>query len=208
MTPNRRALMPAGVLAGLVFAAGLFSVFLVPVGGTTTDADITAFFDSSGKRLAALLLYLALVAGSWLMAWFFTELRRALPPGGLAEYAERVAWLGAAAVVVGGAVALGPVGAQSMAGHDFVGVPVALALGQAGLGCVLVGGIYSFALAVFLVSLHAARQAAVPRWQTAAGFVVAVLLLASVVALPAFLLPVWTVLTGLTLRTRQPTPTH
>jgi hypothetical protein len=93
-----------------------------------------------------------------------------------------------------------------MAGHDFVGVPVALALGQAGLGCLLVGGMYSFALAVFLVSLHAARHAALRRWQIVVGFVVAVLLLTSVFAIPAFLLPVWTVLTGLILRTR-PTPT-
>jgi hypothetical protein len=195
--------MPAGILAGVVFAAGLVAVFLVPVGGSTTDADITAFFDSSGKRLAALLLYPALLVGSWLMAWFFGELRRALPPGALGAYAERVAWLGATASVVGGAVALGPVAAQSLAGHEFVGVPAALALGQAGMGCLLVGGVYSFALAIFLLSVHAARHAALPRWQTTAGLVVAVLLLTAVAAMPAFLLPLWTVFVGLTVGTRR-----
>jgi hypothetical protein len=60
---------------------------------------------------------------------------------------------------------------------------------------------YSFALATFLVALHAGRTSAVPRWQSVTGMVVAVLLLASFAAAPSMLLPVWALVTGLWSRT-------
>lgn len=56
----------------------------------------------------------------------------------------------------------------------------------------------SFALAVLLFSLHGRRTGAMPAWQAWAGVIVAVLLLASFVAIPAILLPIWTVVLGLT----------
>jgi hypothetical protein len=200
MTAQRTRLTTAGVLAGLLYAAGLFSVFILPGGGSVTDRQFTDFYGASGRRATALLLFFALVVGSWLMAWFYGELRRSLAPGALAEYAERVAWVGATATIVGGGVALGPVAVQMNSGGAFVGVPVAHAFDQAGLLVLLVGGIYSFALATFLVSLHARRTATAPRWQTATGFVVAVLLLASYVAAPAVLLPLWTIAVGVASR--------
>lgn len=200
MSVNSSRLPTAGILAGVLFAAGLFSVFSLPGGGSVTDRQFTDFYSSSGRRASALVLYFALVAGSWLMAWFFAELRRSLAPGALAEYAERVAWLGAAATVIGGAVALGPVGVQMNSGNGFVGIPVAHAFDQAGLLILIVGGIYSFAVATFLMALHARRTASAPRWQTVIGRVVAVLLLASYVAAPAVLLPLWVIVMGLTSR--------
>jgi hypothetical protein len=60
---------------------------------------------------------------------------------------------------------------------------------------------YSFALAIVLVSLHASRTRAVPRWQSVTGMVVGVLLLGSFVAAPALLLPVWALVTGMWSRT-------
>lgn len=200
MPAPRSRLTPAGTLAAVVFAAGLFSPFTIPGGGTVTDGQFTDFYNSGSQRATALLLFFALVAGSWLMAWFYTELRRTLAPGAMADYAERTAWIGATATIIGGAVMLGPVGVQMTSGKEFVGIPIAHTFAQAGLFILLVGGIYSFALATFLMWLHASRTASAPRWQSVGGRVVAVLLLASIVAAPAILLPVWTFVVGLTSR--------
>jgi hypothetical protein len=191
---------PAGVLAGLVFGAGLFTVLMVPAGGGVSDRKVTDFYASGGHRLSVLLLFLVLVVGSWLMAWFFGELRRSLPAGLPTEYAEKVAWVGAAASIAGGALVVAPAAAQDLGGQDFVGVSQAVLLGQAGLSCLLVGGMYSFALATFLVALHAGRTSAVPRWQSATGMVVGVLLLASIMAVPSMLLPLWALVTGVASR--------
>jgi hypothetical protein len=202
MSRTQSQLAPAGVLAGIVFGAGLFTVLLLPAGGSVSDRQVTDFYESAGKRTTVLVLFLALVVGSWLMAWFFGELRRSLPAGGPGEYAERAAWLGATASIVGGALAVAPAAAQDLGGQDFVGVSQAVVFGQAGLSCLLIGGMYSFALATFLVSLHAGRTGAVPRWQAASGMTVAVLLLCSFVAAPAMLLPVWALVTGVSPRAR------
>ncbi|HEX7106208.1 MAG TPA: hypothetical protein VF218_09595 [Acidothermaceae bacterium] len=205
MSGSRSRLGTAAVLAGVLFAAGLFSVFLLPGGGKVTDQQFTDFYNSSGRRGAALLLFFALVAGSWLMAWFFGELRRAYAPGALADFAERAAWLGATATVVGAGVALGPVGVQMNSGRTFVGIPVAHAFDQAGLLILIVGGVYSFALATFLMCLHASRTSSAPRWQTVTGRIIAVLLLASYVASPAMLLPLWAIVVGVTSRRARKT---
>ena len=203
MPTSRSRLTPAGMLAGVVFAAGLFSPFTIPGGGNVTEQQFTDFYSSGSQRATALLLFFVLVAGSWLMAWFYTELRHTLAPGAMADYAERTAWIGATATIIGGAVVLGPVGVQMNSGKSFVGIPVAHTFAQAGLFILLVGGIYSFALATFLMWLHASRTASAPRWQTVVGRVVAVLLLASIAAAPAILLPIWTFVVGLTSRRAQ-----
>ena len=203
MSTMRNRLNVAGVLAGIVFAAGLFSIFTLPGGGSVTDRQFTDFYNSSGRRITAMLLYFALVAGSLLMAWFYGELRRSIASGSLADYAERIAWLGAAATIIGGAIALGPVGVQINSGNSFVGIPIAHTFAQAGLLVLIGGGIYSFAVATFLMWLHAGRTASAPRWQTVSGRVVAVLLLASYVAAPAILLPIWTIVVGLSSRRAQ-----
>jgi hypothetical protein len=209
MSAPHSRLSVAGVLAGVVFAVGLFCIFTIPGGGNVTDRQFTDFYNSSGRRTTALLLFFALVAGSWLMAWFYSELRRTLAPGALADYAERIAWLGAAVTIIGGAVALGPVAVQMNSGNSFVGIPIAHTFDQAGLLILIVGGIYSFAVATFLMGLHGHRTDSAPRWQTITSRTVAVLLLASYVAAPAVLLPIWTILVGASSRrvhVRDPRP--
>jgi hypothetical protein len=191
----------AGLLAGIVFAVGLLSVLLVPGGGTVTEQQFTDFYGSGARRTTALALYFVLVAGSWLMGWFFDELCTRVGQG-RGRVARRVAWLGSAAVVIGGAVALAPTGVQVNSGRGFVGVPLAHTFEQAGLLIVVAGGVYSFALAVLLLSLDARRSSVMPSWIGVSGIVVAVLLLASYVVLPMVLLPLWVVAVGL--GSRQP----
>lgn len=197
MTENRSRLPLAGVLAGLAFGAGLFTLFTIPGGGVVTDRQITDFYDSSGRRGTAFVLYLVLVVGSWLMTWFFTELAARLEPGLLAGFVRRMAAVGTAAVIIGGGIAFAPSSVQMNSGRPFVGIPIAQTFAHAGLMVVIVGGVFSFAAATFAVCLRARRTRALPGWVAVSGMVVAVLLLAAFVVAPAILLPLWVIVAGL-----------
>lgn len=194
--PSTRGLRVSAVLAGLCFGAGLLGLFSVPGGGEVTDQQFTDFYASSEKRALALGGFFLLVAGSWLMTWFFTELRALLPAGRAADVGLGVARTSALASVVGAGVALGPVGVQMNSAGSFVGVPVAHALDQAGLLVTIVGGLYGFGVALFLLCLQARPQQVLARGMATAGLVVAVLLVAAYVAVPAFLLPLWVLVAG------------
>jgi hypothetical protein len=202
MNERRSLLTTAGTLAAVLFGAGLAAVFLVPGGGTVTEDQFTSFYDSSGKPATAFLLYVALVAGSGLMAWFFGELRDRIGSTPGTDYAQRVAWLGAGGVIVGGGIELAPAGVQLNSDSSFVGMPIAQSFAQAGL-LVFVMGIYAFAVAVFLSARAARRAGAVPGWVGTSGMVVAVLLLASYIVAPAVLLPLWVLVTALGSRSHR-----
>jgi hypothetical protein len=199
ITTTTTRLRVAGALAGVLFGAGLFSIFLVPGGGTVTDTQFTDFYRSGTSRAAAMILYATLVVGSWLLAWFYTELRRVTGPGAISDYAGRLAWLGSGATIIGGAIALAPTAVQVNSGGGYVGIPLEHTFDPAGL-LVVVGGIYSYALATFLLCLHARNTRVAPRWQTLTGMIVAVLLLAAYLAVPAILLPAWVLMSAVTYR--------
>jgi hypothetical protein len=187
----------AGVAAGVVFAVGYGAGVVVPGGGETSAQDITDFYASTGKRTTAVISFLVLVVGCFLMVWFFTELWARLPEGILGRVGYHLAVFGAALVVTGTGIMLGPTGVQVFSGAEFVGVNVAHALAQAGLGVMLFGGMYAFAVAVFLLSLAARRAGVLPAWVATTGLVVGVLLLGSVIWLPGLLLPIWVIVVGL-----------
>jgi hypothetical protein len=193
---TEKRLTIAGIFAGVIFAVGYLVGAVVPGGGDTSDKSITDFYDSSGKRAWAFILALVLVAGCFLMVWFFTELRNRLPEHGLTTVGHTIAMLGAGLVAAGGLIMLAPAGVQMNSDADFVGVPIAHTFAQAGLGVMLVGGMYAFAVAVFLLSLEARRTGALAGWLSITGLVVGVLLLASYIWLPGFLLPLWTIVLG------------
>ncbi len=196
MADHRSRLPLAGVLTGLTFGAGLYMLFTIPGGGTVTDQQFADFYNSGAQRATAFGLYLALVVGSWLMMWFFNELGSRLEPGRLTGFADRMALVGTAAVVIGGAIALAPASVQVNSGRPFVGIPIAQTLTHAGL-LVFVAGVYSFATAMFVLCLRSRRAATMPRWVAVSGMVVAVLLLAAFVVAPAVLLPAWVIIAGL-----------
>jgi hypothetical protein len=213
MADHRSRLPLAGVLAGLTFGAGLFTLFTIPGGGNVTDQQITDFYNSGGGRATALGLYFVLVVGSWLMMWFFTALAARLEDGPLAGFVRRLAAIGSAAMIIGGAIALAPSSVQMNSGRPFVGVPIAQTFAHAGLMVAIVGGVFSFAAAMFAMCLRARRTAALPGWVAVSGMVVAVLLLASFVVAPALLLPIWVILAGLGSRrvpaaVPSPVPAH
>jgi len=187
--------MIAGILAGVVFASGFVMVLLVPgLGGTSTTKDFTDFYNSSGKRGAATVLGFVLVVGCWLMIWLFTELRARLASSVRSGLAFHLSVVGAAAVMIGAAIELGPTMVQnSNDNSDFVGVPIAHAFAQAGAGAVILG-MFTFAAAVLLHGLEFRRSDLFPRWLGVASIVFAILLVSSFFGIGGFLLPLWAIL--------------
>ena len=140
------------------------------------------------------------------MVWTFGELRIRLGTSSRAELAARLGLLGAAAVMVGTAVDLGPAMVQTGSDNkDFVGIPIAHAFAQAGAGAVIFG-LFTFAAAVLLVGLEVRRSDALPRWAGVTSIVFAVLLVGSFMLAPGILLGVWAFVIGLAAwRTGEPT---
>lgn len=204
MTTTGNRLLAAGVLAGAVFAAGLIGVMQIPGGGDVTDHQFISFYSSSSKRVMVLGLGLALIVGTWLMVWLFTELRRRFGSSTRADLSYRLACIGATAVMVGGAVDAGPAGVQDNSNSPFVGIPVAHAFAQAGLG-VLVAGLACFAVAIFLTGLEMRASAAFPSWLGVLSVVFAALLLiGSYIVAPGLLLPIWAMVVGVASRRMSP----
>ena len=199
---DKNRLTAAGILAGIVFGAGFVSLLLIPgLGGTSKTTNFTDFYNSSGHRGTAAILAFVLLVGSWLMIWFFTELRGQAAGSVRSDVAYRLRVVGAAAVIVGTAIELGPLMVQNNSDNaSFVGIPVAHTFAQAGFGAAA-SGMVSFALAVFLYGLEFRRAAAMPAWLGVVSLVIAVLLVpGSFFGIGAFLLPVWTIVVGVVAR--------
>ena len=200
----RNRLTIVGISAGIVFAVGFVMVNMVPgLGGTSTTKNFTDFYNSGGKRGAASLLGFVLVIGCWLMIWLFTELRARLANSVRSDVAYRLSIIGAAAVMIGGAVELGPTMVQNNQDNsDFVGVPIAHAFTQAGAGVVIIG-LFTFAAAVLLFGLEFRRSTVFPQWLGTLSIVFAILLLGSFFVVPGFLLPIWAIIVGIAGRSCQ-----
>lgn len=183
------------LVTAIVFTAGLSVFVQVPGGGTTPTKSFTDFYSSSGKRLAAFLFTLVMVAGCLLLMWLFTEIRSRLADSMPARLGHTFAIVGAALLLAGTCIVIGASGVQNFTGQPFVGVNVAGAVHQAGGSLAILGGIYPLAVAIFLLSLAARRErAALPGWLATTGLVLAVLLIGSIIASPAVLLPIWILL--------------
>ncbi|HVR33516.1 MAG TPA: hypothetical protein VMS74_12530 [Acidimicrobiia bacterium] len=194
---SRKRLVLASTVGALLFSVGYLLVLVIPGGGTTAEADFTAFYVGRDSFFDVFLLFLALVGGAWALVWFFTELSARIPESTLRRVGYAASLIGAAGLSIGGALLFAPVGVQmNSAGSAFVGSPIAHTLAQAGLGTILVAGMYSFALAVGLFSIALRRSGLVPSWLAIAGIVVAVLMLGSYIWVPGYLLPVWMVVLG------------
>jgi hypothetical protein len=172
----------------------------VPGGGDVTDKQFTDFYSSSGKRLAALLSFFVLVIGCWLLVWLFAELRATLLPGVRADLGQWFGVAGAVMVIIGGGIFLGPAGVQiNSKGSAFVGPVLAHALAQAGL-IPMVVGFWTMGVGIFLTSHRMRGSAAFPGWLGTFGMIIAVLLLAAYIAIPALLVAIWAIVVGITSR--------
>jgi hypothetical protein len=98
--------------------------------------------------------------------------------------------------MIGAAIELGPTMVQNnQDNHAFVGIPIAHTFTQAGAG-VLIVGMFSFAVAVFLNGLEFRRSRVLPRWLGVVSIVVAILLIGSFFVAPGFLLAIWAIIVG------------
>ena len=200
MTAMRTNRIPlAGLLAGVLFAAGLIGIMMIPGGGDVTDHAFTSFYADSSKRHTVFLLSIALIVGTWMMVWLFTELRQRLGTSTRADLSQRLASIGACAVMVGGTVDAGPMGVQTNSNSPFVGVTIAHTFAQAGIGAIVVG-LLCFAAAVLLLGLEMRASAVFPSWLGTASLVFAVLLIGSYILAPGLLLPIWALLVAVACR--------
>lgn len=130
------------------------------------------------------MLVLTMLTASLALVWFFGELRSRLLDHSSSRVAFGSAVIGAAGLAIGAVILFAPSAVQMNGGVAFVGAPVAHTFAQAGLGVMLVVGMYSLALAVGLFSFGLRRTGVIPGWPSIAGLVIAVLLLGSYIWLP------------------------
>lgn len=204
MTSNTQ-LRVAALLAAVLFSIGYLVVLVIPGGGEVTAKDFADYYDSVGRKRAALVLALVMIAAAWALVWFFEEVKARLADDALSRAASSVSLLGSGALAVGALIMLAPTGVALNSDADFVGVPIAHTLAQAGLGVMVFVGMWSLALATALVSVSAHRQALVPRWLSIGGVVASVLMIGSVIWMPGYVFPIWLAVFGLVgMRERAP----
>jgi hypothetical protein len=186
-----------GILGGILFAVGIVGSFTIPGGGDVTDQQFITFYESSGKRTMAVFGSIVLVIACWLLVWLFRELRASLAPGARAEVGNQLGIAGAVMVIVGGGIKLAPTMVQMDSVRAFVGQVIANVLEQAGAG-VMMAGIWTMAVSIFLTSLHMRSSGTPPRWLGLFGMVISVLLAASFIGEAILLLPIWAIVVGIT----------
>ncbi len=200
MTSNTQ-LRVAALVAAILFSVGYLVVLIIPGGGEVTAKDFADYYDSVGRKRVALVL----TAAAWALVWLFAEVKARLADDALSRAASSVSLLGSGALAIGAAIMLAPTGVALNSDADFVGVPIAHTLAQAGLGVMLFVGMGSLALATALVSISAHRQALVPRWLSIGGGLASILMIGSVIWIPGYIFPIWLVVFGLVgLRERAP----
>jgi hypothetical protein len=196
MTSNTR-LRLAALLAAVLFSVGYLVVLVIPGGGDVTAKDFTDYYDSDSRMRVSFVVMVVLLFAAWAIVWFFAEAKARLDDGLLTRMAASASLVGSGALVVGAAILGGPTGVQMSSNEGFVGVPIAHTFAQAGLGVMLFVGMGSLALATALVSIAEHRHAAVPRWLSIGGVIVAVGMVGSYIWLPGYIFPVWMLAFGL-----------
>jgi len=201
-TTGAGSILGAGVLSGALFASGYLLSGYIPGGGQTDAKSVTDFYNGTSTG-TAYLLFFGLLAAAVCLIWFFTLLGTRLGESNQTYVGVRLATIGTALLIAGGAIMLAPLSAMKISGADFVGVPTAIAFAQAGLGVMVIGGVWMLATAAIMLSWHARRVDAYPAWLSWAGLTLGVLSLGSVLWAPGILLAVWFVLVGVGLRAKD-----
>jgi hypothetical protein len=184
----------AAIAAAVVVTVGLAGFIWVgsPVGDTRGMSAVVSYYHQDTSVVAGAVLGFVLEVGCLLLIWFFAELRSRLADTMLTQVAYTFAVVGAALVMAGTGIMLGPTGVDLVPNGTFVGASVALAVIEAGVCVVILGGIYPIAAAIFMLSLAALRQrAALPTWLAIVGMVFGVLLTTSLLIVPISLLAIW-----------------
>jgi hypothetical protein len=194
---SKTRLLVSAVAAAVLFSIGYALVVVIPGGGEVTTEDFTDFYEADRSMATPFMLVLALLAGAWSLVWFFSELRSRLVTEMLTTVGYGTALIGAAGLAIGGALLFAPAAVQMNSDSDFVGVEIAHTFAQAGLGTMLMVGMLSMAVATILFSIALKRSNLVPSWLGIVGIVFGVLMVASYVWVPGYLLPIWVLAVGI-----------
>jgi hypothetical protein len=193
MDSGMRVRLSAAV-ATVLFLAGYLLTATIPGGGTIDPQEFVDFYGDDGQRMMAFYSAMLMVAASLAVIWCFTELR-AYGASMLVAFAHAAAIAGAAGLAAGAAILGAPAGVQSFGEAEFVGVPIAHTMSQAGYGVMLFGGMGSLGVATVTMSLGLARSAAIPSWLGWVGVALGVIVaLGSLIWLPGLLFAVWLLL--------------
>ena len=191
-----------GGLAGPAFAV-LFVLSVVvssPPADNASDAKWIANYTGHGHEIQHVATGLLLVLAGLCLMTFLTTLwrriadRRPEPTSPLALVAAGAA----AACISAGGVLMATVSASELAGsYPRPGVDVLRLTNDVGFGLVAVGGMWAAALAVAVLSAQARATGVLGTRLAAFGWVVAILLLFSLLFVPIIALLIWAVVVGI-----------
>lgn len=194
-------------LAGIAFAVLVVAAFGV---GTTgpgdTPDEVADWYADEGNRRAAFLVFFLLVGAALAFFWFLGLLRVVLlraedEPGRWTALAFGAGVASASLLLASAALSVSPAAAAGQ--EDFSFDPsTAVALASAGYA-LLVCSAMAGALLVLATSIVAHRTGLLPPWLALGGFIVAAVVLFSILLLPLFAWLAWVLAVSLVLLVRS-----
>jgi hypothetical protein len=197
----------AGIVFAVLFVAG---VILGPANlPSGSDAEVVAFYASSGNRLQLIISAYAFTAAAFFYVVFLIDLRSRIQ-----RSTSNVAnWLGLSAItgalflammIAAGAAIASIAGNMAFGGDPQPAVAdVARDVPELGLALLLIGSMVLAAAHLASTSIAALRSHVLPPWLCIAGLVAAIILLPSVLFLPMVVLPLWVGAVGVVLLLRS-----
>ena len=207
-TTTSAKVSPVGALAGPTFAVLFLASVVVssPPANSASDAKWVANYTGHGHQIQHMATGLLLVLAGLCLMTFLTSLwrriaeRRSEPTNPLALVAAGV---GAACISAGGVVMATVSASELIGSYALPGADVLRLTNDVGFGLVSVGGMWATALAVAVLSAQGKAAGVLSSRVAAFGWVVAILLIFSLLFVPIVALLIWAVTVGVhSVRTR------
>jgi hypothetical protein len=190
------------LVAGVMLAMGTY-----PEDSSAPDADWTKVLSSSGERAKIIVGAYLLCAAGLLFLWFASAIRTAFEsetttPSVLASVATTSGIVFVSVLLLGGLTLAAVPGSISFGGAPVPAADFARQFSQLGTGFLLAPGALVAALFVASTSRLGAVTRVFSRAVTMTGYVAAVLLLFGALLLPFLALPIWVIVTSISLARR------
>ena len=207
-TTTSAKVSPVGALAGPAFAVLFLASVAVssPPANSASDAKWVANYTGHGHQIQHMATGLLLVLAGLCLMTFLTSLwrriaeRRSEPTNPLALVAAGV---GAACISAGGVVMATVSASELIGSYALPGADVLRLTNDVGFGLVSVGGMWATALAVAVLSAQGKAAGVLNSRVATFGWVVAILLIFSLLFVPIVALLIWAVTVGVhSVRTR------
>lgn len=196
----------AAILFAILFVAGNLLTGDTP-SGDDPDSDFVDFYEDSGNQTMLLVAAYAVSVASIALVTFATIAFRS--GTWLANLARAAAYLAAVAFAIG-MVAVATVGAEALINDSPIDPGVARFMPSLGYGSMLVFGALASSAMIAAISADWHRDRTMPAWLPWLGYLCAIVLLFGVIFIPMVALPIWAIVTGIVLLTRnqQPAPSR